>query len=118
MRPGPQACERTDHGSLIDARAVNHGIRLHVHIVAEDRIPNKTVGSDANALAQDHFALKHGIDIDGAIRPRLESAAQVEPRRIPQRHAFPHECFRTPPLITPLGRRKLYPVIHTRKVFE
>ena len=50
--------------------------------------------------------------------PGLESAAQVEPRRIPERHAFPHQCFRTPPLIAPLGRRELYPVIYAGKVIE
>ncbi len=72
------------------------------------------LGADAHALAQEHRAFEHAVDVDLDVGLASQRAAQVEPRRVGEPHALCHERLRLPQLPGTLERRQLRGAVDAR----
>ena len=113
LRTRAQARERSDRRPPVDTRAVDHRVGFHRHAVREHRVANHAVGPDAHIRTQFHGPFQHHAHVDDTVQAGAQRPAQVEPRRIAERHPGPHRGFRIATLVAPLRAGKLDAVVHT-----
>ena len=69
------------------------------------------MAADAHAVAELHRTLEHDVDVEQHVAAHGDRAAQIDARRIDQRHALRHELARAPAAILGLSRGQLQPVV-------
>ena len=106
-----QARKRADAATGADDGLVDQGIGQDLHIIANQRVLEITVGRDAHIVAEPDPPLDDDVNINLNIPPRPKLAAQIKAGRIGEAQAVQHQAARLIGLKMTLGLRQLQAVI-------
>src|SRR5690606_15714990 len=106
-----QAGERTTVGALADLRAFQVRIGLDDGAGAKHGILDHAVRADLHVVLDDDLAFEDHVDVDQHVATHTGLAAQVETRRIDQRHALGHQPARGTALVVALQLGELDAVV-------